>query len=148
MQSANIGTSPLVIGSAWARIGSYLIDMLIFMTSVIVVTLILSSTLAKSDSMTLGVILICLALVAWFLYFPLMESSQRHATLGKMALHLQVVDSDGRGINFGRALGRNLIKLLCIGVGLVKLISFCIMLSNDDRKTIHDYCASTRVVKT
>lgn len=54
------------------------------------------------------------------LYFSILESSSRQATLGKMALNLVVTDAHGRRITFWRALGRNTGKYvsrltICIG---------------------------------
>ena len=46
------------------------------------------------------------------LYFAIMESSSRQATLGKMVLGIVVTDMDGKRISFGRALGRNLGKIV------------------------------------
>lgn len=45
-------------------------------------------------------------------YGAIMESSSKQATLGKIAFGVAVTDSEGRGISFGRALGRNLGKFL------------------------------------
>ena len=50
-------------------------------------------------------------LISW-LYFALMESSPKSATLGKMALGLMVLDTDGYPISFGQATGRYFGKIL------------------------------------
>lgn len=54
------------------------------------------------------------------LYFALMESSGKQATVGKIALGLKVTDVNGEKLDFVKALVRNLCKLissmiLCIG---------------------------------
>jgi hypothetical protein len=46
------------------------------------------------------------ALLGGWLYFAIMESSQRQATLGKMALGLTVTDDKAQRMSFGRATGR------------------------------------------
>ena len=47
-----------------------------------------------------------LMLGAVWLYFALMESSSKQATLGKMMIGVIVTDTDGNRISFGRASGR------------------------------------------
>ena len=47
-----------------------------------------------------------------WLYYSLLESSARQATFGMRLLGLQVTDTDGKRISFGRALVRTIIKLL------------------------------------
>jgi uncharacterized RDD family membrane protein YckC len=57
--------------------------------------------------------------IAW-LYFALMESSGKQATLGKIACGLVVSDMQGRRISFGRASGRfagMFISALVLGIG-------------------------------
>ncbi len=53
-----------------------------------------------------------LGFVIMILYFAIMESSSRQATLGKMVLGIVVTDGEGKRISFGRALGRNLAKII------------------------------------
>ena len=45
-------------------------------------------------------------LAAVWLYYALMESSERQATLGKRAVGIKVTDLEGNQISFGRATGR------------------------------------------
>lgn len=57
-----------------------------------------------------------------FLYWPVLESTPRRGTLGKMALGLVVGDIDGGGLNFLRSLLRNLAKIISsipLGIGFV-----------------------------
>ena len=61
------------------------------------------------------------SLVIGWLYFALLESSERGATVGKMAMGLRVVTSDGQRLSFMNATGRYLAKILsaiilCIGL--------------------------------
>ena len=57
-------------------------------------------------------ILIPLTIAVTWLYFALMESSIRQATLGKMALGLFVTDLEGRRVSFGRATGVSSQKII------------------------------------
>lgn len=59
-------------------------------------------------------------LIGWWLYYALCESSKWQATIGKLALGLQVTDLFGRRIGFARASGRYFCMILssltlCIG---------------------------------
>ncbi|MFY9618707.1 MAG: RDD family protein [Pyrinomonadaceae bacterium] len=48
----------------------------------------------------------------FWLYYSLLESSSRQATFGMRLFRLQVADTSGRRISFGRALLRTVVKLL------------------------------------
>ena len=77
-------------------------------------------------------------------YFALLESSERQATFGKMALGLKVTDLNGNRISFGQAVGRNLAKY----ISLVTLLIGYIMAGFTERKqALHDMIASTLVFK-
>jgi len=82
-------------------------------------------------------------LTGW-LYFAILESSARQATLGKMAVGIRVVNKEGEGISFAQATGRYFSKILST---LILLIGF-IMAAFDERKqALHDRIASTFVVR-
>jgi len=143
MQNAdrNMGTlEPSGVGS---RIGSYLLDALIFISCLGIACAVIFACTPKEGR---GVSIIVLVLIAWFFYFPLMESSERQATLGKMAAHLKVVDGAGNRIGLLRATGRNLVKAFCVFIGFLKLVSFIVLLCNERRKSIHDFVTSTCVI--
>lgn len=90
-------------------------------------------------------ILIPIIIVATWLYFALMESSARQATVGKIALGLFVTDLQGRRITFGRATGRFFAKII---TGLVPLFIGYIMAAFTARKqALHDMIASCLVLK-
>lgn len=84
--------------------------------------------------------------VSWlggWLYFALMESSEKQATLGKMALGLTVTDLSGQRITFGRATGRYFGKfvssmILCIGYLMAAFTERC--------QALHDMMAGTLVL--
>lgn len=84
-------------------------------------------------------------IVSW-LYEALMTASERGATVGKRAVGLRVVKSDGTRMTFGRATGRHFAKAL-----ITPLIPFAIgyiMAGFTDRKrALHDMIADTIVVK-
>lgn len=73
----------------------------------------------------------------------LFESSSKRGTPGKQIVGLEVVDSAGGRISFGRALGRNFIKAL-IGQALPLLI---VILVTRRHQGLHDLVARTFVVE-
>ena len=83
-------------------------------------------------------------LVIGIAYFVGFESSSYQATPGKMALGLIVTDTDGRRISLMRALGRYLAKIpsaMILGIGFI-MVGF-----TERKQGLHDYMASTLVVK-
>jgi uncharacterized RDD family membrane protein YckC len=90
-------------------------------------------------------ILIPVAIAASWLYFALMESSARQATIGKLALGLYVTDLQGRRLSFGRATGRFFAKII---TGFVPFFIGYIMAGFTARKqTLHDMIAGCLVLK-
>lgn len=83
------------------------------------------------------------SLIHW-LYFALMESSPRQATLGKMALNIRVTDQEGRRISFARATGRFFAKILS---GLIFMIGYLMAAFTERKRALHDMIAGTLVIK-
>jgi len=78
------------------------------------------------------------------LYFSFMESSKYQATVGKIALGLKVTDMEGNKLDFGKALLRNLGKIvssMILGIGYI-MAGF-----TEKKQGLHDMIASTLVVK-
>ncbi len=81
--------------------------------------------------------------LSW-LYYALMESSAKQATLGKMAMGIMVTDLEGRRIGFGKATGRYFAKILS---ALILLIGFIMVAFTERKQGLHDILAGTLVVK-
>jgi uncharacterized RDD family membrane protein YckC len=82
-------------------------------------------------------------IVPW-LYFALMESSEKQATLGKMALKIKVTDLDGNKISFGRASARFWSKILS---GFILCVGYLIAGWTKKKQALHDIIAKTLVIK-
>lgn len=83
-------------------------------------------------------------LVQW-LYFGLMESSERQATIGKLAVGLKVTDLKGRPISFWRASARYFAKFL----SLVPLgAGFVMAFFNRRKQGFHDLITSCLVLRS
>jgi uncharacterized RDD family membrane protein YckC len=92
-----------------------------------------------------------LALVASWLYWALMESSEWQATLGKKALGLYVTDLGGRRLTFGRASGRffggrGIGSVPSIG-GLYYLVDCILAGFTEKKQALHDMIASCLVMR-
>ena len=77
-------------------------------------------------------------------YAPLMESGRLHATIGKLALALQVQRKDGGELGFARAFLRNLAEALCI---LTFGLGYLVALFTTRRQALHDLILGTVVVE-
>ena len=78
------------------------------------------------------------------LYFTLMESSSKQATVGKMVLGLKVTDVNGNKLDFVKALIRNVCKLIS---GFILCIGYIMAGFTEKKQALHDMIASTLVLK-
>ena len=84
------------------------------------------------------------AVLCYWLYFAVLESSARQATLGKRAVGVFVAEVGGRRVSFGRATGRTFgkaINSLTLGIGWL-LVGF-----TRQKRGLHDYVAGTVVLR-
>lgn len=100
---------------------------------------------AFMDSPAFVIVLWPLTIVAQWLYFAIMESSERMATIGKSVLGLRVTDMQGRRIGFGQATGRYFGKILS---GITFLIGYIMAAFTEKKQALHDLIANTLVVRT
>lgn len=123
----------------WIRLVAYLIDgVLLFIFQVIVSYLLMG----QFDLFNRSIPVTILSYLVPVLYFTVMESSERQATVGKMALKLKVGDFRGDRISYANALGRYFAKIpsaLLLGIGFM-------MVGWDSKKQgLHDKMADTFV---
>jgi uncharacterized RDD family membrane protein YckC len=82
-------------------------------------------------------------IIPW-LYFTLMESSRKQATIGKMALGIIVTDYDGRRISWWKANIRFWSKIIS---SLTIYFGYIIVAFTERKQALHDMIAKTLVVK-
>tara|TARA_B100001245_G_C22812239_1_gene391130 strand:- start:219 stop:695 length:477 start_codon:yes stop_codon:yes gene_type:complete len=82
--------------------------------------------------------------LASILYFTIMEASKFQATFGKLALGLKVTDMNGNPLDFGKALLRNLGKIVS---GMILYIGYIMAGFTDKKQALHDMIAGALVVK-
>jgi uncharacterized RDD family membrane protein YckC len=124
----------------WRRLAGYLIDSIL----VSIVGGIVFAILAGVGGDGGAVIGYLIWIVGAFVYSAWMESSTYQATVGKIALGIQVTDLNGNRVSFGRALGRNLSKILS---ALILYIGFIMAAFTERKQGLHDMIAGTLVVK-
>ena len=84
-------------------------------------------------------------IIAVWLYFAWMESSETQGTLGKMALALIVTDMQGNRVSFGRASGRFFAKIV---TGMVPFaIGYMMAGFTEKKQALHDMIASCLVMR-
>ncbi len=101
---------------------------------------------SKLVSFELTFVLISLLVMAAanIMYFALMESSKKQATIGKLILGIQVIGESKERISFKRAVGRTFARILSgipFGAGYL-MVGF-----HSEKKSLHDLLARTYVVK-
>ena len=137
----------------WRRVVAMLIDTIILTIGGFILGAILGVMIGVSlitNGMTAmpkiftGVAGFIIGITLNWLYFTLLESSFKQATLGKMALGIIVTDINGNRISLRRANGRYWGKWLSgmtIGVGYI-MAGF-----TQKKQALHDIIAETLVVK-
>ncbi len=88
-------------------------------------------------------IIAAVSIVLQWLYFALMESSSKQATLGKMALGLKVTDMSGNRISFARATGRYFGKFIS---GIILNIGYIMAAFTERKQALHDMMANCLVI--
>ncbi|MFD2513389.1 RDD family protein [Pontibacter locisalis] len=81
--------------------------------------------------------------VLHWLYYTLLESSPKQATIGKFTLGLRVTDLRGKRISFAQANLRYFSKIISV---IPVCLGFLLILSTRRRQMLHDYIARTVVV--
>jgi uncharacterized RDD family membrane protein YckC len=143
------GAAPGVFQYAgfWVRFGAKMIDGIIvgvanmvlgFMAGIMMAT---DPTPERIMALQLVLNVISLAINISYITFFL---GRFGATPGKMALGLKVVRPDGSPLTYGRACGRGFAEILS---GIILLIGYIMAAFDDEKRTLHDRIADTRVVK-
>ena len=137
------GVGQVAYGGFWIRFVAYIIDAIVLT----IVGSVLASIFGVSwetDWEHYDPTFNLVSLVIGWLYFALLESSERGATLGKMALGLRVVTGNGQRLSFMNATGRYFAKILS---AIIFCIGFIMIAFTDKKRGLHDMIADTLVIK-
>ena len=129
------------------RFGAHIIDSIVtyilgFVAGFFVGAILVAG--GTTSSGTLGGFGAIAGLVASWLYYALMESSTKQATLGKQACGLVVTDLQGQRISFGQASGRYFGMFVST---LTLFIGFLMCAWTERKQCLHDMMASCLVLK-
>jgi uncharacterized RDD family membrane protein YckC len=137
-----------VYAGFWRRFAALLIDALLVGVVLFLIGALIGVVVGASGDDDIGdgwsTLVDVAGFAGWFIYFALMESSSRQATVGKIALGIEVTDLEGNRLSFGRALGRNLAKIIS---ALILYIGFIMAAFTKRKQALHDMIASALVVK-
>ena len=138
----------------WRRVAATFIDgILMYISALIIVMIIIIIGLAlaagggTTEEMEQGRIkplLYLFGIVIPWLYFALLESSSKQATVGKMAMGIIVTNVDGNKVSFGRTTGRHFAKFISL---LTLFIGFIIAGFTEKKQALHDMIAGCLVVQ-
>jgi len=161
----------LVYGGFWLRFAAYCIDVFILLMPLLVIVVVISVAAAAlgmahqssaSDYSyhaqtevnpavalffgSLELVFFAATLVAGWLYFAMLESGPKQATLGKQLVGVKVTDQAGARLSFGHATGRYFAKIVS---GMIPFGLGYVMAAFTERKqALHDLIAGTFVVRT
>jgi uncharacterized RDD family membrane protein YckC len=132
----------------WQRFAASFIDSLVLMVVGLVVGVafgLMMVAAGSDDPVILEALGNLIGLLLGWIYYALMESSSKQATLGKMALGIKVTDLDGNRIGFGKATGRHFGKIVS---ALILCIGYLMMLWSPRKQTLHDVMAGCLVTRS
>jgi len=140
----------VVYGGFWRRLVAILLDFIIltivmFPIQMMVGAFVRTSLARPTPGMvmsSLGILwLISLAVnLTYFTFFV----SQKGATPGKMVMGMRVVTATGGRVSVGRAVGRYFAQLLS---GFILCIGYIMAAFDFQKRALHDYICSTRVIR-
>jgi len=123
----------------WSRVAALIVDNA-------VVTIFGLALLIAAGFVGAGAVVIAnfVFMLIAFLYWPVLESSERQATLGKQLLGIQVTDANGARLTFVRSLLRNLAKIIS---SLPFGLGFLLAAFTPKRQALHDMITKCLVVR-
>lgn len=150
-------TVPVRYAGFWRRFAARLLDRLILGVVLVPLGLVfllpMGIGMAALDNLDnpgavlalLGIewMFIAISVVLEWLYFALMESSEKQATLGKLALGIIATDMSGDRLSFARASGRFFAKMV---TDLTFAIGYIMAGFTEKKQALHDMIASCLVV--
>ena len=137
----------VVYSGFWRRVAASLIDSVILGVVGAILGIVLGVAMVSGGTDDTEVVELTGNVVGIFLgwlYYALMESSSKQATIGKMVMGIKVTDLEGNQISFARASGRHFGKIIS---SLILAIGYLMMLWTEKKQTLHDMMAGCLVVK-
>jgi len=126
----------------WIRVAAIIIDGIVLLIVNFVISLVLTGGFTATEMDLSFYLYFTIAMIIYIFYFPVMESSEKQATLGKMAVGIKVGNSRGERLSFMNALGRYFSKILS---NLTFYIGYMMAGWDSKKQALHDKIADTYV---
>jgi uncharacterized RDD family membrane protein YckC len=143
----------------WKRVAAYILDAIVVTIAAQIVQMVLmvgflgmnmgnfAGNAENMFSSASGIVFLLsiylFPLVLFGIYYAAFHASARQATLGKMAVGIKVVRSDGRRISMARAVARFFAFILS---GLILYIGYLMAAFTERKQALHDLICDTLVV--
>lgn len=128
----------------WRKALALMIDGFVISLLMLVVFVAIISFAGLGATQEQLILTIIGAYVIVLLYKPILESSKKQATIGKMVMGIKVIGASGGKISFLRALARFIIEQLHASF----LVGYLISLFTAKKQSLHDIVCKTYVIKT
>ena len=138
------GPTSVGYGGFWIRVVAYILDGILLSIVTGIIGFMTGMSIDTNDFAHFDYTTNIGSLVIGWLYFSLMESSARGATVGKMAVGLRVVTDQGQRLSFANATGRYFAKFIS---AIILFIGFIMVAFTERKRGLHDMIAGTLVVK-
>ena len=133
----------------WRRSAALAIDGILLGSIQAIVNIVMITSIGMAgegnEEAALGIAAVVglLTFVGMWLYFALMESSGKQATLGKMMVGIVVSDVGGNRISFARASGRYFGRFVS---GIILMIGYLMAAFTERKQALHDIMAGCLVI--
>lgn len=132
----------------WKRVAAYLVDG--FILAIVMYPIGIALKIPMETGFNAGpqspeeAIFSLFGVALTWLYFSIMESSSKQATLGKMLLRIYISDKNGKKVSFARATGRHFGKIIS---GIILGIGYLMAGWTKRKQALHDIMAKTLVLR-
>jgi uncharacterized RDD family membrane protein YckC len=138
----------------WRRFAASMLDTLVIaagLGAVLLITLFVMFMVLPEDvkdlppkwDAALGPIMWAAAIILPWLYYALMESSGKQASLGKLAMKMAVTDHEGKKISFWRATSRHVSKFIS---GILLFTGYLMAAFTERKQALHDLMAGALII--
>jgi uncharacterized RDD family membrane protein YckC len=145
--AAVVGGGEVVYAGFWKRYAAYFLDSIVVGIINVPVSVVFNLIGASSGNESLALAMSLVAMLGGFAigigYYAGFHASRGGATLGKMAVGIKVVRSDGERITFLRGVGRYFGFILS---SLTLFIGFIMAAFTERKQALHDMLCDTLVV--
>lgn len=151
--TAGVAAAPVHYGGFWIRVLAYIVDGIILnvvfwlLMAIFGVSMFEGMMAGDPAGMEaasgMGAFIQLVTLVIWLAYAAGFIASPLQATPGKLLVKLKVTDNAGQRLGVGRAVGRELAKIIS---AIILLIGFIMVAFTDRKRGLHDMIASTLVM--